>query len=79
MKIGIRMCKDPSLVSIYGLCGVENCMVVLIETMHEAFEKWKLFCLVSIAKYCGSIVGIEVFWPFKDLLLNYELVITMLD
>jgi len=79
MKIGIRTCKNPSLVSIYGQCGSENCMVVLIEILHKAFEKWKLFCPTSIAKYCGSTVGMEDFWPFKDLSLNDELAIMMLD
>jgi hypothetical protein len=73
------MCKNPSLFWIYGLFGVENCMVVPIETMHEAFEKSKLFCPTSIAKYCRSTIGMEVFWPFKDLLLKYELVVMMLD
>jgi hypothetical protein len=54
-------------------------MVVSIETMHEAFEEQKLFCLAPIARYCGSMVGMASFWPFKDLSLNDQLVITVLD
>jgi hypothetical protein len=79
VKISIGMCRYSSLVPIYGLCGVENCMVVSIETMHEAFKERKLFCLAPTTRYCESMVGMEVFWPFKDLSLNDELVITVLD
>ncbi len=30
VQIGVGKCKDPSLVSIYGVSGVENCIVVTI-------------------------------------------------
>jgi hypothetical protein len=39
VKIGIGTCKNSSLVLIYGSCGVENCLVVSIEIVHEAFEE----------------------------------------
>ncbi len=38
VKIGIKMCRDPSVVPIYGPCGVENCRVVLIEFVNEDYE-----------------------------------------
>jgi hypothetical protein len=59
------------------MCGVENCMVVSIGTVHEAFKERKLFCLAPTTRYCMSIVGMEVFWPFKDITLNDELIVTM--
>lgn len=39
VKIGVEMCRDPSIVLIYGPCGVENCMMVLIEIVHEDCEQ----------------------------------------
>jgi hypothetical protein len=61
VKIGIGMCRDPSFVSIHGPCGVENCTVVSIETMHEAFEEKKLFYLALTIRCCKLMVGMEVF------------------
>ncbi len=75
MKIGIGTYKDASFVPIYGPCGVENYLMASIETMHEAFEKQKLFCPTPIAKYCESMIGMEVFWPFKNVFLNDELLV----
>jgi len=37
VKIDIRMCRDPSIVPIYGPCGVENCIVVLIEFVNDDY------------------------------------------
>jgi hypothetical protein len=65
VKIGIKMCRDLSIVPIYGPCGMENCIMVLIKFVNEECEQWKLFCLVPSARYCGSAVGIEVFWFCK--------------
>jgi hypothetical protein len=61
VKIGIGWCRNPSFVSIYCSCGVENFLVVLIEIMHKAFEEWKLFCPTPKARYCKSTIGNEVF------------------
>lgn len=41
--------------------------MVLIETMHEDYEQWKLFCPIPTAKYYESTLRMEVFWPCKDL------------
>jgi hypothetical protein len=73
------MCRDPSLVLIYCLCGVENYLVVSIEVVHEAFEEWKLVCPTPITRYCRLTIRMEVFWPLKDISLNDELVVTMFD
>jgi len=54
-------------------------MVVSFETVHEVFEEQKLFCPTPKTKYCKLVVGMEVFWPFKDVSLNDELVVTMLN
>jgi hypothetical protein len=43
VKIGVRTCRDLSIVCIYGPCGVENYIVVLVEIVHEDCEQWKLF------------------------------------
>jgi hypothetical protein len=39
VKIGVKTCRDPSILRIYGPCGVENCIMVLIETIHEDCEQ----------------------------------------
>jgi hypothetical protein len=36
--IGVGQCKDPSLVPIYGVSGVDNYIVVTIVFVVEAFE-----------------------------------------
>jgi len=38
LRIGVGQCKDPLLVSIYGANGMENCIIVTIISMVEAFE-----------------------------------------
>jgi hypothetical protein len=38
VRIGVGMCKDPSIVHIYGPYGMENCIMVLIEAMNEDYE-----------------------------------------
>ncbi len=38
VKIGIGMCKDLLIVPIYGPCGVENYIVVLIEFVNDDYE-----------------------------------------
>jgi hypothetical protein len=42
VKIGVKMCRNPSILRIYGTCGVANCILVLIETVHEDCEQRKL-------------------------------------
>jgi hypothetical protein len=79
VRIGIGTCKNPLVVLIYGPCGMENCIVVLIEVMNEDCEQWKLFCLVPSVRYYGSTIGVEVFWPCKYLSMNDEEVMTMKD
>ncbi len=79
VRIGIGTCRIPSIVLICGPCGVENYMVVLIEIMNEDYEQWKLFCLVPSVRYYGSIMGIEVFWPYEYLSMNNEKVVTARD
>ncbi len=53
--------------------------MVLIEIVHEDCEQWKLFYIVPIARYCMSMIGMEVFWPCKDLSMKDEVVDTMLE
>jgi len=79
VKIGVGMCKDLSIVLIYGPCGVDSCIMVLIGIVHEDCEQWKLFYIVPTARYCGSTIVMEVFWPCKDLSMNDEVVDTMLE
>jgi hypothetical protein len=38
VKIGIGTCRNSSGVLIYGACGVENCIVVLIKAVNEDYE-----------------------------------------
>jgi hypothetical protein len=58
---------------------MENCIVILIEIVLEAFEERKLFCSVLTARYYGSLVGMELLWPFKDLPMNDEMVVKVFD
>ncbi len=39
VQIGVGQCKNPLLVLIYGVSGVENCIVITIISMIEAFEQ----------------------------------------
>jgi hypothetical protein len=50
------MCKDSSIVPIDGPCGMEKCIMVLIEAMNEDYEQWKLLYLVPNAKYYKSTI-----------------------
>ncbi len=68
-----------SIVPIYGPCGVENCIMVLIEDVNEDCEHCKLLCLVPSVRYYESMVGIKVFWPYKYLSMNDEKVATTRD
>jgi hypothetical protein len=58
VNINIIMCRDLSIVFIYGPCGVDNRIVVLIEVVNEDFEQHKLFYLIPRVKYYGSAMGI---------------------
>jgi hypothetical protein len=78
VKTGIGTCRDLLIIPIYGPCGVENCIVVLIESMNEDCGKWKLFFPVLSARYYRSIVGMEVFWPYTYLSMNDEVIETVI-
>jgi hypothetical protein len=70
VKIGIGTCRDSFLILIYVAYGEETCIVVLIEGVFDTFEEHKLFSPTLTARYFGSIVGMEVFWPLKDLFVD---------
>ncbi len=74
MKIGIETWRDLSIVPIHGPCGVENFIMVLIEIVNEDCEQWKLLYPILSVRYFRSIIGMEVFWPCKNLLMNDEVV-----
>jgi hypothetical protein len=38
VRIDIGTCRNSSSVPIYGACGVENCIVVLIKVVNEDCE-----------------------------------------
>jgi hypothetical protein len=61
VKIGIGICRNLSDVLIYEPCGMENCIVVLIEAMNEDCEQQKLLYLVSSVRYYESAMGVKVF------------------
>jgi hypothetical protein len=67
VKIRIGTCRNPFLIPIYLNLGVETCIVVLIEVVFEAFEEHKPFIWTLVGRYFGSTIGMEVFWPLKDL------------
>jgi hypothetical protein len=54
-------CRNPSLIPIYVISGAKTCVVVLIETMFEAFQEHKLFFLTLVPRYFRSTVGMEIF------------------
>jgi hypothetical protein len=39
VQIGIGQCNNPLLVLIYGVSGMENCIVITIISMIEVFEQ----------------------------------------
>jgi hypothetical protein len=53
--------------------------MVLIEVVNEDCEQWKLLCPIPSVKYYESIVGIDVFWPYKYLSMNDEEVMMVRD
>jgi hypothetical protein len=48
VRIGVGQCKDQSLVSIYGISGVENCIVVTIISMVEALNIKDFFAQLQL-------------------------------
>jgi hypothetical protein len=58
---------------------VENYIVVLIKAMNEDYEQQKLFCPIPSVRCCRSMVGMEVFWPYKYLSMNDEMVKTVIE
>jgi hypothetical protein len=51
---------------------VENCIVVTIISMVEAFEQQKLFYPTLTTRYCSSLVGNDYFWLAWDVFLLEE-------
>ncbi len=78
-KIFSNPCTYSLVVSIYGPCGVDNCIMVIIEAMNEDCEQQKLFYPIPNVKYCISTMGLKVFWPCKYVLMNDEKVATTRD
>jgi hypothetical protein len=70
VKIGFGTCRNPYLIPIYVTLRENTCIVVLIEGVLDTFEEGKLFMLMPIVRYFESIVGMEVFWPLKDLFMD---------
>jgi len=66
------------LVSNCGASGVENCIVVTIISMVEAFEQQKLFYPTLIAQYCKSSMGNDYFWLTWDVSLLEETLVFLL-
>jgi hypothetical protein len=62
VMIGSGTYKDPSPILIYVTLGIETCIVVLIETIFEAFEECKLFIPTPVAIYVESIVGMDLYF-----------------
>jgi len=79
VMISIGTCTNPSVVYIYEPYGVENRIMVLTEVVNEDCEQWKLWCPIPNVKYYESIVGIDVFWPYKYLSMNDEEVMMVRD
>jgi len=77
--IGSGTCRDPFLIMKYDASRGETCIVVLIETMFESFEERKLFILMLAVRYFGLAIGMEIFWPFKDLSLDDAMTTTRLQ
>ncbi len=67
------------MVLIYGASGVENCIVVIIVSVVEAFEQQILFCPTLATQYCGSLVGNDYFWLVMDVFMLEEKLIFLLE
>ncbi len=79
VRIGVGQCKDPSLVPIYGVNGVENYKVITIIFVVEAFEQCRLFCLTSIAWYYESLMGNDCFCLARDISMLKEEFVFLLE
>jgi hypothetical protein len=79
VKIGFGTCRNPFLIPIYVTLGEKTCIVVLIEGVFDTFEERKLFMLMLDVKHFESIVGMEVFWPLKDLSMDNVVITTKLE
>jgi hypothetical protein len=70
VKIGFGTCRDPFFILMYVTFGEETHIVVLIEGVFDTFEERKLFNPTLTTRYFGSIVGMEVLRPLKDLFVD---------
>jgi hypothetical protein len=68
--IGNGTYKDPSPIPIYVTLGVKTYIVVLIETMFEAFEECKLFIPMLVAIYVDLDVGWTCIMAFERFILG---------
>lgn len=75
VQIGIGVCKDPLLVPIHDCEGVENCIIIFVISVFEAYKQWRLFYPIPTIKYFGSSIGSDYFWLEKEVLLNVEMFI----
>jgi hypothetical protein len=64
--VGQGRCKKIKLTFVHGHIIVENYVVVGVNLIFEKFWKHKLFCPHPFAKLFEECVGLECFWPFKD-------------
>jgi len=66
VQVGVRNCKDPQVIFICCVNGVENCIIVTIIFVFEPFEQRRLFYPILVARYCKSPIGNDCFWFIKD-------------
>ncbi len=52
--------------------GMENCIVVFVALMLEAYKQWRFFCSIFVTRYFAFSVGSDYFWFENDVLLNVK-------
>jgi hypothetical protein len=72
VQIGVGQYKDPLLVSIYGVNGMETYIIITIIFMIEAFKQQRVFFPILATQYYRSLVANDYFWLARDVSLLEE-------
>jgi hypothetical protein len=70
MQIGCGRCRDPTLALVYGLSRFEYCIIVSPLVVFESMAKKILFCPSARTRCYGESMGIDCFYPIKNVSLK---------
>jgi hypothetical protein len=72
LHISYGVYLDPSSLSIYGVQGREECIIVSLETIFLLYQEWAFFSPTPTLQNCGSIEGKCYFWPISQVITRLE-------